>query len=314
MKKLFSIICFCLALTMHAQNKSNVSLECFSHDGLATKVTITPFYQGKKAAISFTYDDGLLEHYTLVAPNLEKRGFRGSFWIIGNMVGVEHDRLGARMTWNQIKKMEKRGHDMGSHGWSHKNCRKVGCEAFMQDVRSNDSAFIANLGHKPLTFAYPYNSKTSDVIKAVEEGRIGSRLFQVGHGQQNNKSTLDKMQRWFDDIVKRGEWGITMTHAITDGYDKWYHPEELWQFYDYVKAHLDDVWVGTFAEVEAYQKERNATFISVEKDDGKTMIIRLDNNLDNNIFRQPLTLCIEKDGKKKYVNVKPNKKVIKVKR
>ena len=125
MKKLFSIICFCLALTMHAQNKSNVSLECFSHDGLATKVTITPFYQGKKAAISFTYDDGLLEHYTLVAPNLEKRGFRGSFWIIGNVVGVEHHRLGARMTWKQIKKMEKRGHDMGSHGWSHKNCRKV---------------------------------------------------------------------------------------------------------------------------------------------------------------------------------------------
>lgn len=105
-----------------------------------------------------------------------------------------------------------------------------------------------------------------------------------------------------------------MTHAITDGYDKWFNPEELWQFYDYVKAHSDDVWVGTFAEVEAYQKERNATFISVEKDDGKTMVIRLDNNLDNKIFRQPLTLCIEKNGKKKYVNVKPNKKVIKVKR
>ena len=44
------------------------------------------------------------------------------------------------------------------------------------------------------------------------------------------------------------------------------------------------------------------------------MIIRLDNNLDNKIFRQPLTLCIEKNGKKKYVNVKPNKKVIRVKR
>lgn len=313
MKKLFFIICFCLALTMHAQNKSNVSLECFSHDCLAIKVTITPFYQGKKAAVSFTYDDGLLDHYTLVAPNLEKRGFRGSFWIIGNMVGVERSRLGPRMTWKQIKKMEKRGHDMGSHGWSHKNCRKVGYDAFMQDVRSNDSAFIANLGHKPLTFAYPYNSKTSEAIKAVEEGRIGSRLFQVGHGQQNNKSTLDKMQRWFDDIVKRGEWGITMTHAITDGYDKWFNPEELWQFYDYVKAHSDDVWVGTFAEIEAYQKERNATSITVVKDDGNSIFIRLDCPLDKKIFRQPLTLCIEKNGKKKYVNVKPNKKVIKVK-
>ena len=49
------------------------------HTNAQTKVSIAPYYQGKKAAISFTYDDGLLEHYTLVAPNLEKRGFRGSF-------------------------------------------------------------------------------------------------------------------------------------------------------------------------------------------------------------------------------------------
>ena len=112
MKKLFSLIFICLAMTAHTNAQ--------------TKVSIAPYYQGKKAAISFTYDDGLLEHYTLVAPNLEKRGFRGSFWIIGNMVGVEHHRLGARMTWKQIKKLEKRGHDMGSHGWSHINCRKVG--------------------------------------------------------------------------------------------------------------------------------------------------------------------------------------------
>ena len=271
MKKLFSLISLCLAMTVHTNAQ--------------TKVSIAPYYQGKKAAISFTYDDGLLEHYTLVAPNLEKRGFRGSFWIIGNMVGVEYHRLGARMTWKQIKKLEKRGHDMGSHGWSHINCRKVGNEAFMKDVLRNDSAFIVNLGHKPLTLAYPFNSKTPEVVKAVEEGRIGSRLFQVGHGQQKNKSTLEKMQNWLDGIIKRGEWGITMTHAITDGYDKWYHPEELWQFYDYVKAHTDDVWVGTFAEVEAYQKERNATTVTIEKDDDKNLVIRLDCPLEKKIFR-----------------------------
>ena len=65
-----------------------------------------------------------------------------------------------------------------------------------------------------------------------------------------------------------------MTHAITDGYDKWFNPEELWQFYDYVKAHSDDVWVGTFAEVEAYQKERNATTVTIEKDDEKSKKVK----------------------------------------
>ena len=41
-------------------------------------------YKGDKAcAISYTFDDGLAEHYTLVAPQLERRGFRGTFFING---------------------------------------------------------------------------------------------------------------------------------------------------------------------------------------------------------------------------------------
>ena len=42
-------------------------------------------YKGDKAcAISYTFDDGLAEHYTLVAPQLERRGFRGTFFINGS--------------------------------------------------------------------------------------------------------------------------------------------------------------------------------------------------------------------------------------
>lgn len=274
-------------------------------------VSIAPYYEGKKAAVSFTYDDGLEEHYTLVAPNLEKRGFRGSFWIIGNMVGKTETSHGARLTWKQIKSMEKKGHDMGSHSWSHPNCRKVGFDAFMEDVYRNDSAFNANLGHSPMTFAYPYNAMTEQVINAIDKGRIGSRQFQTAHGQQNNKTTLPKMKTWLNELIKQGAWGVTMTHGITEGYDKWYHPEELWQFYDYVKEHTNDVWVGTFAEVMAYRKERDATFFTVEHK-GNTIIINFDNNLNKKVFNHPLTFCIEQNGVKRYVNAKPSKGIVKI--
>lgn len=51
-----------------------------------TDIEVYPakFKDGKKAAISFTFDDGDLDHYLLVAPELEKRGRRGTFWVIGH--------------------------------------------------------------------------------------------------------------------------------------------------------------------------------------------------------------------------------------
>jgi len=255
-------------------------------------VCVAPFYGNKKAAVSLTYDDGLLEHYTLVAPELEKRGFRGSFWIVGSIVGEQDTPHGARLTWQQISDMEKRGHEMGSHTWSHPQCKKVGYKAFMEDVERSDSAFLCNLGHKPMTLAYPYNVKTDSVVAAVNEGRIGSRLFQTGHGQQNNKQTIVKMTQWMQQLIDKGEWGITMTHGINDGYDKWYHPEELWQFYDTLKANEQHLWVAPFQEVQAYQRERDCTFLKVRKE-GKSIVVTPYCSLDPTVFHQPITILIQ---------------------
>ena len=119
------------------------------------------------------------------------------------------------------------------------------------------------------------------------------------------------MKTWLNELIKQGAWGVTMTHGITEGYDKWYHPEELWQFYDYVKEHTNDVWVGTFAEVMAYRKERDATFFTVEHK-GNTIIINFDNNLNKKVFNYPLTFCIEQNGVKRYVNAKPSKGIVKI--
>ena len=260
----------------------------------AQEVSVCKYLGDRKAAVSLTYDDGLLEHKTLVASELEKRGLRGTFWIIGKMVGVKDPKLGDRLSWSELGEMEKRGHEIASHTWSHPNCRKVGYEAFMYDVWRNDSAFMSSMGHKPLTLAYPYNAKTDKVVADVDSGRIGSRTFQKGHGQQNNKTTLPMMTSWMHELIERGEWGVTMTHGITHGYDKWYKPQELWQFYDTLKAYGKDVWTGTFAQVMSYTKERDALTLkqhtSGADTDSWSLVVTPSCKLDAQIFTQPLTM------------------------
>ena len=50
-------------------------------------VEICKFKDGRQAALSLTFDDGLAEHYTLVLPQLERHALPATFWINANSIG-----------------------------------------------------------------------------------------------------------------------------------------------------------------------------------------------------------------------------------
>ncbi len=292
---------------------------------LVSDCYVTKFKDGKQAAISFTYDDGLSEHYDLVAPELEKRGFRGSFWIIGNNVGMKETPNGGRLNWEQIREMANRGHDMGSHTWDHAHITQMKDEkALLAEFEKVDSAFISNGLPKPTTVAYPFNGVNRHVRTIAEKGRIATRVRQVGHGENNNKTTPEKLSKWLRSTIDSGDWGVTMTHGIKKGYDIWFHPEWLWNFYDEVKAKEDSVWVGTFAEVGAYiaerehtaftQKIKNGSIIVEPKqcDKYSSMVDSEITRLDPALFNQPLTLRINGAFEGETVTARQGKKSLEV--
>lgn len=260
---------------------------------LVSDAWIAPYRDNKQAAISFTYDDGLLEHYDLVAPELEKRGFRGSFWIIGSVIGTDITQNGRRMTWEQVKELHDRGHEMGGHTWSHPHLTRMkDTDSLKAEICALlDDAFLAHGLPRPLTMAWPFNGYNDKCRDLFETDRIGSRIRQVGHGENNNKMTPEKLNLWLDRTIQQRDWGVTMTHAVVDGYDRWFHPEWLWSFYDAVKAREAEVWVGTFGQVMAYQREADTTTVQVIRKRHKT-IVYVSCPLDSKVFAESLTLCV----------------------
>ena len=253
--------------------------------------SVTPFKDGKTCAISFTYDDGMLCQYTDVAPELEKRGFKGTFWIIGANMGKDEPGY-PWMTWDQVADLAKRGHEMSNHTWNHPLLPSLSAEEVAWEVAHCDSVLESVTGKRPITLAYPYNAMSPEVVAICEEGRVGTRLVQVGHGQKDSHSTLESMKSWLDELLKNGEWGVTMTHGTTYGWDMWDDPSQLWQFYDVVKAQEDSVWVGTFAVVAAYVKERETATVTVEGTQ-KMATVTVAHSLDATIFAEPLTVSIK---------------------
>lgn len=260
-------------------------------------VRIAKFKGDKACAISYTFDDGFAEHYTLVAPHLEKLGFRGTCWINGSKINQDEHSITdtTRMTWPQLKEMSESGHEISNHGWAHKNFGRHTLDEIKEDVLKNDSAIFANTGIMPRTFCYPHNTKTPEGVEFVSKNRVGTRTFQRSIG---SKATPGDLERWVDDLIEKNDWGVGMTHGINYGYDAFKDPQVFWDHLEKVKAQEDKIWVGTFEEIAAYTKEQENIELSITKGK-KNLTITPKLSLDKNLFAEPLTAVIEKRGVKK---------------
>lgn len=284
-----------------------ISLLACTHtvSGADWDVYVTKYKHDKACAVSYTFDDGLAEHYTLVAPQLEKRGFRGTFWICGSKINKDDQSITdtTRMTWTQLKEMSDNGHEISNHGWEHKNFARFPLEEIREDINKNDSAIFANTGVMPRTFCYPNNNKKAEGRRIAEQNRAGTRLKQRSIG---SKSTPDDLEKWINTLIETNDWGVGMTHGLTYGYDAFRNPQRLWDHLDQVKAREDKVWVGTFREVVSYIKEREETKLEVVNR-RNTLLITPELKLNKEIFTEPLTMVIK--GKElKKVSVKQDKK------
>ena len=291
-----------------------ITLLCvFFYSGFSSgadwNVSVAKYRHDKVCAISYTFDDGLAEHYTLAAPQLEPRGFRGTFFINGSKVNKDerHIKDTTRVTWPQLKEMAEKGHEISNHGWAHRNFAKFPFEVLKEDILKNDSAIYAHVGVMPRTYAYPNNTKQGEAMAFVARNRVGTRLKQRSVG---SKRTARDLEKWMETLIKTGDWGVGMTHGLTYGYDAFGNPQRLWEHWEQVKANEDKIWVGTFHEVVSYLKEREAIRLTVTEKKNKLHVVP-ELPLDKELFTEPLTMVVE-GGTMKKVSARQGKKKLSV--
>ena len=258
-------------------------------------IKVADYKDGKECAVSLTFDDSMKEHYTIVAPELEKRGFRGTFWMCGGWMPAEPQYDTTHFTWAEAKEMSDKGHEMSNHSWSHPNMTTLSEDELKEQIRKNDEAILANLGKPSTTFCFPYNAYNDAVLAEVMKGRIGARLKEFWLGGQH--SPKEYLQKQIEDALAAGSWIVGMTHGINYGYDCYEDASEFTDFLDYLKSLEDRIWVGTFRDVAAYTAVAKGTTLEVSKD-GKEITIVPATNLDKALYETPLTLEVNTDCRK----------------
>lgn len=262
-------------------------------------VSIAKYRDGKKAAISFTFDDSIDDHYNLVAPQLEKNGLRGTFWVIGRSIDADGSLSSA-----QIREMSENGHEMSNHTWTHQRLSDMDPADVEKELVMTDDALEKITGKRPIAIAFPFNHWTDTVMSISMRGRVAAREFQFPMGQQYRRSTPENLSAWLEKTISKGEWGVGMAHGIHHGWDQWEDENVLWDFFAKTASRSDVVWVGTFSEVASYIKEREACTIRTSVKGSKLTIIP-QCDLDHGIFRENLTLVVTIDGVDHHVDFDP---------
>ncbi|MDO6389923.1 polysaccharide deacetylase family protein [Pontibacter sp. BT731] len=151
--------------------------------------------------VMLTFDDTSLGQYTVAAPELEKYGFKGVFFIMIVSLGRPN-----YMTRAQVKELSDKGHVMGSHTWDHQNVKKYQGQDWITQVEK-PSRQLAEITGKPTEyFAYPFGLWNPAAIPELKQrGMVAA--FQLAD-TRDPQDPLHSIRR----IIASGYWSSNSLH------------------------------------------------------------------------------------------------------
>ena len=278
----------------------------------AQDAEIATWYGFRKAAVSFTFDDGPQSDVDVALPMFEKYGYKATFNIVTNW--ANGGGANGMLNWSGVQKLSEAGHEIASHSNSHPNGQPMPAN----EISSSKGTINQKIQQKYgcVTLAYP-NCDTpgdSQVLQNYVVGRIcngswkggsdimgkdgpnnwaaASALMTGSNGTSDFKGNMDK-------AVQQGGWVAFLTHGFqgkTNGFAD-YSPTDangMDGALQYAQQKDKDIWVAPMGHVAMYIKERKASQVSASTS-GSTTTVKLTHNIKDNIsdYDYPLTLKVK---------------------
>lgn len=273
----------------------------------------------RKAAVSFTFDDGPQSDVDVALPMFEKYGYKATFNIVTNWANGGGNN--GMLNWSGVQKLSDAGHEIASHSDSHPNGKPMPAN----EISSSKGTISQKIQQKygVVTLAYPNCDTPGDaqVLQNYVVGRICNGSWKGGpdimgkDGPSNwaavsalmtgNQGTSD-FKGNMDKAVQQGGWVAFLTHGFqfkTNGFAD-YSPTDangMDGALQYAQQKDKDIWVAPMGYVAMYIKERKAS--KIEPQDGgsaNSMAFELKHGIADNIskYDYPLSIKVKTDWSK----------------
>lgn len=286
--------------------------------------TLAKWFQFKQAASSVTLDDGTYDQYAAAFPILEDLGIKGTFYLAARLLdeGVWDDNGTIRkmMNWDQAAEIAEAGHEIGSHTYNHIDLTtgEADVEFELRFSREYIEKKIPSINVE--TFCWPHWRETEETLKLAAENYISARsgngvisyylnrkggipsnppenMYRINALGILNSQRDDEWKSLIDSVYKKGSWFVSSYHGVDNGNlprdcKGWsaLSSDVFTQTLLYPKNL--GFWMDTFANVSKYIFERDASVLHV-RNTGKTIELILDDQLDDTIYNQKLSLNLK---------------------
>jgi peptidoglycan/xylan/chitin deacetylase (PgdA/CDA1 family) len=247
--------------------------------GQAPRQTPTTFQwpNGKRAAVSLSFDDGRASQVETGLALLKKAAVKVTFFV--NPASVEKNLAG----WKQAS---ADGHEIANHSATHpctgnyafsaaNALESYTLERMAQDIDRANAAIEKLLGVKPVTFAYPCGQKFIGRDAGVKSYvPLVAERFLVGRGyldeSPNDPTVVDlaqamgtavddmdfpQMKAIVDAAAAEGRWIIFAGHDIGRRARQTTDAGALEQLCAYLKDPVNGIWLGTVAQIGRYVRD-----------------------------------------------------------
>jgi peptidoglycan/xylan/chitin deacetylase (PgdA/CDA1 family) len=185
-----------------------------------------------KPTVSLTFDDGLACQRLYAIPELDKRGLRGTFFLIVNSAINAGDFV---PYWNYVA---KRGHEIGNHSFNHYKAATLGPQQMNGETTNAKTTLEKQLGVRISSYCYPYTDAPAALQQAVavshkqaRGGRVarldkflvpgdGVNLYNVP-AIHVGPETIDDAPKFIAEAVRRKAWLSLMLHGVGPDDTQW---------------------------------------------------------------------------------------------
>lgn len=233
--------------------------------------------QGRRAALSLTWDDARASQLTTGLPILNAHQIRSTFYILPDAVVPHLDE------WRRVA---GQGHEMGNHTVTHpcsgnhplfrdRALEDYTLDRMEQEIIEASRRIEASLGTTPESFAYPcaqtFVGRGADVASFVP---LVAKRFVVGRGAFqstcNDPAFCDLAQvfcpsmdeRPFEYVVPlltetlaRGGWLVLVGHEIGDRGELTTPSATLEKICAFAARYRNDLWVDTVSTIGKYIRD-----------------------------------------------------------
>jgi peptidoglycan/xylan/chitin deacetylase (PgdA/CDA1 family) len=233
-----------------------------------------PWPEGKKCAVSLSFDDARPSQLDNGIPILNQHGMKATFFISPNNLELRLD------DW---KKVVSSGHEIGNHSmthpcsgnftWSRDNAlENHTIDTIRADLESANRFLQEKLGIVPVSFAYPCGQKFVGRGEAVQSYvPVVLKLFHSGRGWLDESSnsprfvdfgqvlgmeldglSFEEAKTLIDKAAEEGHWLVLCGHDIGDAAPQTTLSETLESICQYVSAPENAIWMDTIEKVGAF--------------------------------------------------------------